>query len=63
MTNCKHWAYNLETGEVLGSMTGNALRRHVTRNTRWNVRYGYGAGKWRFYHGTYEGLRFRALGA
>lgn len=63
MTNCRHWAYNLETGEVLGSSTGNALRRHVARNVRWNIRHGYGAGKWRFYHGAYEGLRLRALGA
>ena len=60
--DCKHWAYNLETGEVLGAMTGNALRRHVAYNVRWLVRHGYGAGKWRFYHGAYEGLRFRALG-
>lgn len=61
--DCKHWAYNLETGEVLGAMTGNGLRRHLAHNVRWLVRHGYGAGKWRFYHGTYEGLRFNTLGA
>ena len=63
MTDCRHWAYNLETGEVLGSSTVNGLRRHIRRNTDWNVRHGYGAGEWRFYHGAYEGLRLKALGA
>lgn len=63
MTTCRHWAYNLRTGEVLGSTTGNSLRRHIQRNERWNIRHGYGKGEWRFYHGAYEGLRLRVLGA
>ena len=62
MTDCKHWASNLETGEVLGSSTGNALRRHVAHNVRCNIRHGYGAGEWRFFHGSYEALRMKSLG-
>ena len=61
--SAKHWAYNLETGEVLGSSTGNGLRRMIKRSQSWQIRYGYGTGKWRFSHGAYAGLRFRALGA
>ena len=62
MTTCRHWAYNLRTGEVLGSSTGNALRRHVQRNERWNIHHGYGAGVWRFFHGSYAALLMKSLG-
>lgn len=62
MTTCRHWAINLRTGEVLGSSTGNALRRHIQRNERWNIAHGYGKGKWRFHHGSYEALRTKSLG-
>ena len=50
MTTIRHWAVNLATGEVLGSSTGNQLKRHVRRNVRWDVRNGYGAGEWIFFH-------------
>ena len=49
-TAIRHWAFNIVTGEVLGSSTGNALRRHVRRNVRWDVAHGYGAGTWLFFH-------------
>lgn len=61
MNNCKHWAINIRTGEVLGSSTGNGLKRHIQRNERWNIAHGYCAGKWRFYHGKYEGLHMKSF--
>ena len=50
ITAIRHWALNITTGEVLGSSTGNALRRHVRRNVRWDITHGYGAGTWLFFH-------------
>ena len=59
-TTCRHWAICLETGEVLGSTTGNALKRHIARNTAWDIANGYGGKRsWRFHHGDYEGLRMK----
>ena len=62
MDSCRHWAYNAATGEVIGCSTVNALRRRLRRNQAWDFAHGYYApSQWRFYHGTYEGLRFKAL--
>lgn len=58
-TTIKHWAVNTVTGEVLGSITGNQLKRHVRRNVRWDVRNGYGAGLWLFFHCAEAQMRER----
>lgn len=60
-TNCKHWAYCPETGEVLGSTTVNGLRRHIRSYVAWYIANGYPKKSWRFYHGAYEGLSTKAL--
>lgn len=60
----RHWAINLTTGEIIGSTSANALKRRIRHNERWDISHGYYAKSvWRFYHGAYEGLRLRALGA
>ena len=61
-TTIRHWALNIVTGEVLGSSTGNALRRHVRRNVHWDIAHGYGAGTWLFFHCAREqmGERYKA---
>ena len=51
MENFKHIAYNLTTGEVIMTTTGNALKRRVKDNNAWAIRYGYPVGEWRFAHG------------
>ena len=51
MENFKHIAYNLTTGEVITTTTGNALKRRVRDCNRWAIRYGYPVGEWRFAHG------------
>lgn len=61
MKNYRHWAICPETGEVLSSCTGNALRRHVERNVAWDRANGYPPKKWRFFHGTQEGLRKKSF--
>ncbi len=48
----KHVAYNLITGEVITSNTGNELKRCVERNERWNRTNNFGKGKWVFAHGA-----------
>ena len=50
MYGFKHIAYNTTTGEVLTTTTGNALKRRVEREKRWNIAHGYPAGKWHFAH-------------
>ena len=50
-TNNRHAAYNVTTGEILTSSTGNALKRHIASNEKWNCQHGYGRGKWVFGHG------------
>jgi hypothetical protein len=50
MENFKHIAYNLTTGEVITTTTGNALKRRVRDCNRWAIRYGYPVGEWRFAH-------------
>lgn len=61
MTTCRHWAYCPETGEVIGSTTVNSLRRHIRRHMARDLKYGFAAKSWRFYHGAYEGLRLKTL--
>lgn len=51
MKNYKHIAYNLTTGEVIMTTTGNCLKRKVKKNNAWAIRYGYPVGEWRFAHG------------
>ena len=51
MENFKHIAYNLTTGEVITTTTGNALKRRVRDCNHWAIRYGYPVGQWRFAHG------------
>jgi hypothetical protein len=46
----KHLAYNVITGEVLGSNTGSALRRHLKVVNASAIRYGFPTGKWVFCH-------------
>ena len=58
-TTIRHWAVNTATGEVLGSTTGSQLKRHVRHNVRWDVRHGYGAGRWLFFHCTEAQMRER----
>ena len=60
-TTIRHWAVNTATGEVLGSSTGNALRRHIRRNVRWDVAHGYGAGTWLFFHCERDQMRERYM--
>ena len=59
--SCRHWAICPETGEVLGCSSGNGLKRHLAHRIRWNVRHGYGAGKWVFFHGSEEALRMKSF--
>ena len=47
-----HAAMNLITGEVLTTNHANTLKRHVKRNTAWDIAHGYGKGKWVFAHGS-----------
>jgi hypothetical protein len=51
MENYKHIAYNLTTGEVIMTNTGNHLKRKVRECNRWAIHYGYPVGEWRFAHG------------
>ena len=51
MENFKHIAYNLTTGEVIMTNTGNHLKRKVRECNRWAIHYGYPVGEWRFAHG------------
>lgn len=46
----RHIAYNSTTGEVLSASTGNALKRKVEREKRWNIAHGYPSGSWTFSH-------------
>ena len=46
-----HAAMNLITGEVRTTNHSNHLKRCVKRSSAWDVRHGYGAGKWVFAHG------------
>lgn len=50
MYGFKHIAYNTTTGEVLMCERGNALKRRVEREKRWNVAHGFPSGKWVFAH-------------
>jgi hypothetical protein len=51
MTNSRHATYNILTGEIITSSTGNALKRRVAIIEKWNREHGYGKGKWVFSHG------------
>lgn len=55
----RHFALNTLTGELIGCNHGTHLKREVARTQRWNVRHGYGAGKWIFFHCTYAQMRER----
>lgn len=64
MNECRHWAYNATTGEVIGSTSVNALKRHIRHNERWDIAHGYYVkSAWRFYHGAYEGLLYKSCEA
>ena len=52
MNTRTHAAYNLVTGEVYTTNRGRYLKRRVAQVERWNLRHGYGAGKWIFVHGN-----------
>ena len=52
MNTRTHAAANIITGEVLTSNHRNALRRRVAQIERWNLRHGYGSGRWVFAHGS-----------
>ena len=59
----RHWACNLTTGEVIGCSSVNALKRRIRHNEAWDIAHGYFAkSEWRFYHGSYEGLRHKTCG-
>lgn len=55
----RHVAYNLTTGEVLMSLTANALKRHVARHTASCRAWGEPASVWVFSHHGTEGLAKR----
>ena len=50
MENYKHIAYNLTTGEVIMTTTGNHLKRKVRECNRWAIAWGYPIGRWIFAH-------------
>ena len=50
MENYKHIAYNLTTGEVIMTTTGNHLKRKVRECNDWARYCGYPVGEWRFAH-------------
>lgn len=47
-----HFAYNLETLEVLGNTKGSALKRAVKWHQHYARKYGEPVGKWVFAHGA-----------
>jgi hypothetical protein len=62
MNECRHWAINLTTGEIIGSTSVNALKRRIRHNERWDIAHGYYAkSAWHFHHGAYEGLRTKSF--
>lgn len=55
-----HWAYCLETGEIIGSCRVNELKRRIRYSQAWDFAHGYGGKRsWRFHHGEYETLRIK----
>lgn len=52
-----HAAANTITGEVLTCNHGRHLKRRVAQIERWNLRHGYGSGKWVFAHGSDWGAK------
>lgn len=46
-----HFAYNLETLEVIGNSKGNALKRTVKWHDHYARKHGEPVGKWIFAHG------------
>lgn len=59
----RHWAYNLTTGEVIGTSSVNALKRRIRRSVAWDIAHGYFVkNQWRFHHGAYEGLLDKTFG-
>ena len=50
-SNNKHWAFNLETAEVISTSTGNALKRSVRWHQHYARKHGETVGKWVFGHG------------
>ena len=50
MTNYKHFAYNLKTGEIINCQSGNSLKHRVALTQRMDkITYGV-IGQWRFCH-------------
>lgn len=47
-----HAAANLVTGEVLTTNHSSYLKRRVAQIERWNIRHGFGSGRWVFAHGS-----------
>lgn len=58
-TAIRHWAYNTETGELLGSSTSNGLKRRVKRTNRWYIKERFSLGSWVFFHGSANELHQR----
>lgn len=56
-TEIRHWAYNLETGEIIGCSKANGLKRRVAFTNSFNRKYGYPCGGWRFFHGSEREFR------
>lgn len=46
----KHVAYNVETGEAIGTNRSNHLKRLVKQANKWNITHNYPIGKWLFAH-------------
>ena len=51
-SNNKHWAFNLETAEVISTSTGNALKRSVRWHQHYARKHGETKGVWVFAHGS-----------
>ena len=61
MTYPRHWAYCLDTGEIIGCSTSSALKRRVRYRVARYKQLGYTGGKWRFYHGELDDLRAKVI--
>lgn len=57
-----HCAYNLTTGEIVTTATGNALKRHIRVINQVSDELGYPHGKWIYGHKGIDAICDKARG-